>query len=72
MKSHHHYEKQDCNWKTLCAQQETLNLMRNRSILESYSKHSDRYAPNGHPSAKGHQRIARCLIGKIGGTGEQL
>ena len=65
MKSHHHYEKQDCNWKRLCAQQETLNLMWNRSILESHSKHSDRYAPNGHPSAKGHQRIAKYLIDMI-------
>lgn len=65
MKSHHHYEKQDCNWKTLCAQQEILNLMWDNSILESYSANSDRYAPNGHPSAKGHQKIAKYLIDMI-------
>ena len=62
MKSHHYDQKiQDCNWKTLCAQQQTLNLMWDNSILESYSANSDRYAPNGHPSAKGHQRIAEYL-----------
>ena len=67
MKSHHYDQKiQDCNWKTLCENQQTLNLMWDHSILESYSANSDRYAPNGHPSAKGHQRIAEYLIDMIG------